>query len=312
MSQRPALGPGAEFDAIRSMVARLGVSATGIGDDAAVITVPRGERIVASVDSHVDGIHFRRAWLTPREIGRRATVAALSDLAAMAALPLGVLTALEVPNEWQDDMTEIAAGIGDAVDESGTRVVGGNTGRGPVLAINTCVIGHAFTPLYRSGVRSGDVVYVTGRLGGPQDAVREWLRGREASPLSRDRFVRPRARVHEARWLAAAGASAAIDLSDGLVADLQHLAVASGIRLRVDLERIPCIDGVSSREAVASGEEYELIVTSSRPFDIETFRDRFGVELTAIGHASSGDADVELLDRGERVAPPPGHDHFSS
>jgi thiamine-monophosphate kinase len=312
MSDLPALGPGSEFDAIRAMVGRLGVHAAGIGDDAAILTLPRGERIVASVDTHIDGVHFRRDWMTSREIGRRATIAALSDLAAMAAAPLGVLTSIEVPGEWRDEMLQITAGIGEAVADSKTRVVGGNTSRGPVLSITTCVIGRVFAPLMRSGARAGDIIYVTGRLGGPRAAIHALRHGRDAASAHRERFVRPSARIGEARWLASAGASAAIDLSDGLVADLHHLATASGIRISVSLERIPCIDGVESQEAAASGEEYELIVASPAPLDSETFRDRFGVELTALGHASNGDAGVELLDHGKRVAPLPGHDHFSS
>ena len=100
-----ALGPGREFDAVRALMARWGDLARGIGDDAAVLDVPPGERLVVSVDSSVEDRHFRRAWLTPEEIGYRAATAALSDLAAMGARPLGMLVALALPTAWRGGST---------------------------------------------------------------------------------------------------------------------------------------------------------------------------------------------------------------
>ena len=167
MNDRIALGPGREFDAIRAMVERWGSRARGIGDDAAIITMPRGDALIASVDSSVEGRHFRRGWLSPREIGCRAVVAALSDLAAMAARPLGVLVALAVPVSWRSDLTAIADGIGNAVERARTVILGGNLSDAGELSITTTVLGSAFAPLTRAGARVGDRVYVTGRLGGP-------------------------------------------------------------------------------------------------------------------------------------------------
>jgi thiamine-monophosphate kinase len=109
------LGSGAEFDAIRRMVERWGDRASGIGDDAAVLTMPRGDAVVVSVDSAIEGVHFRAEWLSPAEIGYRAVAAALSDLAAMAASPRGVLIALGLPSSWRDRLDDLAEGIGDAV-----------------------------------------------------------------------------------------------------------------------------------------------------------------------------------------------------
>ena len=105
------LGPGPEFDAIREMLRRWGPRARGIGDDAALIDVPAGEQLAVSTDSSVEGVHFRRGWLSPREIGYRATVAALSDLAAMAATPAGLLLALGVPPKWRSDLDALAPGV---------------------------------------------------------------------------------------------------------------------------------------------------------------------------------------------------------
>ena len=135
MSDDTPLGPGAEFDAIREMLARWGDRAVGIGNDAAVLRLPRGDSLVASVDAAVEGQHFRREWLSPREIGYRAVTAALSDLAASAAKPIGVLIALELPAAWRADLSELAEGIGESVDAAQTQIHGGNISAADHLAI---------------------------------------------------------------------------------------------------------------------------------------------------------------------------------
>src|SRR5687768_2741478 len=106
-----AMGPGGEFDLVREMLARWGDAAVGIGDDAAVLAVPPGERLVVSTDAAVERVHFRRDWMTAAEIGYRAAAAALSDLAAMAARPLGIVVALALPREWIAEVGELAEGI---------------------------------------------------------------------------------------------------------------------------------------------------------------------------------------------------------
>jgi thiamine-monophosphate kinase len=304
-----SLGPGAEFDAIRELLARWGTRASGIGDDGAVVNVPRGDRLVVSVDACIEDRHFKADWLTPREIGYRAVAAALSDIAAMAATPLGVLVALAIPASWRDRLSEIADGIGEAVDVGRTHVLGGNLSDAETLSITTTVLGFAFEPLARSGARPGDRVYVTGRLGGADAALRR-LESAEALSPFHARFVRPVPRIDEARWLADRGASAAIDVSDGLVADARHIAAASGVGMDLDADRVPCASGVAVELAIESGEEYELLVTSPRELDTIAFESRFRVGLTQIGRvvpAPSGA--VRVL--GALVANPRGHDHFS-
>ena len=302
------LGPGAEFDAIRALLKRLGPRAKGVGDDAAVVSVARGDSVVASVDAFVENRHFRRGWLTPREIGRRAVIAAMSDLAAMAARPIGVLLALVVPSGWRAELDALTDGFGEAVAECGTVVVGGNMSDGSELSITTTVLGSAFTPLARSGARAGDTVYVTGRLGAPASALERLYRGDDPGPF-RERFARPHARLAEARWLADRDATAAVDVSDGLVADLRHLAAASGVRIELDAGRVPCFADVGVEAALASGDEYELALTSAAPFDTAVFSRRFGVPLTEIGRVVAGEPGVDV--RGARVAAISGHDHFS-
>ena len=109
-----SMGEGKEFDAIRAMLAQWGPRATGIGDDAAVLDLPPDERLVVSTDACVEGVHFRREWLTTAEIGERAASAALSDLAAMAATPLGLLLAIALPDGRESDLADLARGVGSA------------------------------------------------------------------------------------------------------------------------------------------------------------------------------------------------------
>ncbi|MBA2685898.1 MAG: thiamine-phosphate kinase, partial [Gemmatimonadaceae bacterium] len=132
-------------------------------------------------------------------------------------------------------------------------------------------------------------------------------------PEARDRFARPVARIAEARWLARGGARAAIDISDGLLADVEHMAVASGVRIQIDLERLPLFEGVSARDAAASGEEYELVVCAAA-LNVSAFERATGLALTAIGRAMEPVPDgigVTARMNGERLAPAEGFRHFS-
>jgi thiamine-monophosphate kinase len=306
------LGRGAEFDVIRTMLRRWGHRAVGIGDDAAVLEVPRGDKLVVSVDTAIEGQHFRREWLTLEEIGYRAATAALSDLAAMAARPLGILVALELPDSARAEVTKIADGMADAVDAVGTKILGGNVAAGEALSLTTTVLGTAFSPLTRTGVAPGDLLYVTGQLGAPGAALMEWASGRTPWSEARERFARPSARIREALWLADRGARAAIDLSDGLAADLEQLALASNVGLDVDLALVPLAPRLEDAlEAAASGEEYELVVAARSPFRTEEFEKRFGVPLTCIGRATFADQGLQFRLGDKRVAKPPGYDHFS-
>lgn len=308
MSDETPLGPGAEFDAIRQMLARWGDRAVGIGNDAAVVRLPRGDSLVASVDASVEGQHFRRAWLSPREVGYRAVTAALSDLAAMAAKPVGVLLAMELPASWLADLSELADGIGEAVDAAGAHILGGNVSAGERLSITTTVLGSAFTMPTRRGAHAGDRVYVTGTFGAPGAALERLSRGEPAGEY-RERFARPRARLLESRWLATRGVTAAIDVSDGLVADLRHLAAASATRIEIDASRVPRAAGVTPEQALSSGEEYELIVTAPSALDADGFRREFGIPLTEVGAVAAGPAGVHV--RGARVADVTGWNHLS-
>lgn len=302
---------GSEFDLVRRFLSVWGDSAVAIGDDAAVLPAIHEGQLAWTIDTSVENVHFRRNWLTPAEIGYRATASALSDLAAMAASPLGILSAVVLPMSWVEEAEQIADGMADAARTCGAKILGGDLSSGGALSITISVLGTAPRPLLRSTARRGDLVYVTGRLGGPAAAIRALTAGQSPNPEHRERFARPIPRINEAIWLADHGISAGIDVSDGLVADLQHIAAASDVAISVDLERIPAVEGASPLEAAGSGEEYELAVTSGSELDAREFEHRFGIQLTRVGRVSDGQGRVTLLDRGTEVALPPGYLHFS-
>ncbi len=306
------LGPGVEFDLIRALTERWGAIARGLGNDCGVLDVPAGERLVVSTDTAVEDVHFRASWLTPRDIGFRSAMGAWSDLAAAAATPIGAVLALTVPQQWVAELPAIADGIGDAARVVEAPIVGGDTVAGPALVITMTVLGSAVRPVGRDGARPGDHVYLTGTLGGPFVAIRAWERGDEPGEAERLRFARPQARLREARWLAAHGASAAIDVSDGLIGDLRHVAAASGVRLTIELDRVPRWPGISAVEAGASGEEYELACTAPEAIDAAEFAREFRVPLTEIGRVASGAPGVDVFVGGQRVDPVPSYNHFSS
>ncbi|GAB4204916.1 MAG: thiamine-phosphate kinase [Sandaracinaceae bacterium] len=289
-----------------------------IGDDAAVLAPALG-REVLSVDAHVENVHFRRGWLTMTELGARATSAALSDLAAMGAEARAVLCSLALP-PWLDDtaIEALAHGVRDAADAAGARVVGGNLTRAGELSVHTTVVGRAGArPLLRRGARPGDVVYVTGTLGAAACGLTALLSGRGDEPALQPfvaRWRRPRARIVEGRRIAEL-ASAGLDVSDGLVRDLRHLAQASGCTIRVDAAALPLEPGFAEacgtlgrdplELALAGGEDYEIVFTAPVSRDA-------GKLATPIGTVLGGPPDVRVQDAaGREIVPRSGFDHFA-
>ncbi|HET9386839.1 MAG TPA: AIR synthase-related protein, partial [Gemmatimonadales bacterium] len=184
--------------------------------------------------------------------------------------------------------------------------------------IDVCVIGQAEHPVRRAGAREGDAVWVTGYLGGAGLALEKLRKGERMSKVLRNRYACPEPRLDAGRWVGSHGATAMIDISDGLVADAQHLSAASEVGIEINLERIPCWEGVEAMAAVASGEEFELLMTMPPAFgdaSASAFRAETGVELTRIGTClrSSGGrrGGVRLLDHNKPVPLPAGYDHFA-
>lgn len=306
-----AFGPGEEFRFIRRLIRRFGSLAAGIGDDAALVHVPRDNMLAISTDTSVENVHFRRDWLTMDEIGYRATTAALSDLAAMGAAGGGILVVLATPEDARENLDALADGIARAATVAGVRIYGGDTSRAAALSLSITVFGNAREPMRRDAARAGDHVYVTGALGGSGAALRALEGGAPLLPEWRDRFARPQARLREARWLVGRGARAAIDISDGLLADAAHIAAASNVRIDINVERIPVVIGVDQATAARSGEEYELLLTSAIPIDCDAFAARFGIPLTDIGSVTDGEPGVRAILDGRPIGlEHSGFDHF--
>lgn len=297
------LGPGPEFDLIRAIIDRLGPDASGIGDDCAVIPIG-GTNLVASIDCSLEDVHFRTDWLTPQEIGYRSTATALSDLAADGAEPIGVLVSLGMPGRGKGEGgSEIMAGVGAACRAASAQVLGGDVVRSDKLMVDVCALGTAERPVRRGGAKAGEGVWVTGTLGGAGLALAQIQVGKELDATLWARYARPEPRIKAGLWLASHGASAMIDISDGLAQDAGHIAAASGVAIEIQLEKLPCWPGVTSVAAAASGEEFELLVTLPAEFkDAATFVKATGLPLTRIGSCSAG----------QGVTPPvPGFQHFT-
>lgn len=211
----------------------------GIGDDAAVLA-PGSEPLVWTIDAAVEGVHFRRAWLSLEDLGWRATMAAASDLAAMGARPRGLLAALVLPPDVGDaELAALAAGQRAAADALGTAVIGGNLARGGELSITTTALGAAARPIPRGGARAGDAIWIAGPVGLAAAGLALLERGVDPAritPAERAAIAawrRPTARIDDG-LRAARAATAAIDVSDGLAADVAHVARASGVAALLD------------------------------------------------------------------------------
>lgn len=303
------LGPGPEFDRIRAIIGRLGPDASGLGDDCAVIRIG-ATNLLASIDCSIEGVHFRTDWLSPEEIGYRATAAALSDLAADGADPLGVLVSLGTvgSGEWG---VGIMAGVGAACRANSAQLLGGDLVRSENLIVDVCVLGTTERPVRRSGANAGDGVWVTGILGGAGSALAGFQSGRTLDAQLRDRYAKPEPRIKAGQWLASHGATAMIDISDGLVQDAGHVAAASGVAVAIQIERLPCWPGVSPVAAAASGEEFELLVTLPAEFkDAATFVKATGLPLTRIGSCDAGSG-VRVTSNQQPVTVPSGFQHFA-
>lgn len=316
----PGLGQGREFDLIRRVAARLGSSARGLGDDCATVPWPGGVLVMSS-DLSIEGVHFIREWLEPIEIGRRAAAAAISDLAAAGAHPIGALASLGVPGDEDTLIEEIMAGVGQACAAVDAVVLGGDLSRAEAVTIDVCVVGSADSPVGRGGASPGDTLWLTGHLGGARAALTMWQSNRKPPAGARSAFARPESRVRAGQLLAGHGAKAMIDVSDGLASDVGHIAARSSVRAIVNLDRLPRGPGVAEAAAAVSqepavfsavgGDDYELLAAMPGEFttsDAAAFREECGVALTEIGRIEHGTG-VQLLLDGvpQQLA---GYDHF--
>lgn len=296
----------------------------GVGDDAALLTPPPGHALVAATDTLVEGRHFLPG--TPAEaIGHNALAVNLSDLAAMGAEPAWALLSLSLPAPDEAWLTSFARGLYTLADAHGVALVGGDTVAGP-LVVTVEVLG--FVPpelaLRRSGARPGDAVFVSGAPGLAAAGL-ELLRDGSHTFDSPDprvrRFLHAEPRLTLGRALRGR-ATAAMDVSDGLVGDLAKLAAASGVGIELPLERMPlapllalgCDAGRAERCVLRGGDDYELIFTvpPGRASELAvTLADEAGCPVHHIGYVTEGTG-VHATHHGRAVKlEARGHDHFA-
>jgi thiamine-monophosphate kinase len=289
----------------------------GIGDDTALVAPPRGEQLALTVDEVVEGVHFGPGF-TPGDIGWKALAVNLSDLASMGARPLWALVALAFPRGTPAErIVGVQRGVAACARRHGVAVVGGNVSRAPALSVGITAIG-AVRPgkaLRRDRARPGDLLLGSGTFG---DAALGLLPGAAPALLRRQR--RPAPRLALGRALAGL-AGAAIDVSDGLVQDLSHVAQASGVRAVVEAARVPTSPAYRRRAAaledpmapaLAGGEDYELLlaVAPRRLGAALAAARRVGVHLAVMGRFERGRGVTVIGADGRPRAVPSGHDHL--
>ena len=307
-----------EFALIRRLGAILGRPGAevveGIGDDCALLSPD----LVWSLDLLVEDVHFRRSTSSLDDIGWKALAVNLSDLAACAAEPIAALVGLALgPGAAEADAERLYVGLAACAGAYGCPVVGGDVSRGPALALAVTVLGRSQRPLRRSTARPGDLVCVTGELGG-SEAGRLVLEGAAPAPAEADalaeRHRRPRPRLAEAAALREI-ASAGLDVSDGVASDARRLAEASSVIVAIDLDALPVQAGVAAVAgavglsptifAATGGEDYELLVTVAADAVGSA-----GCALTPIGRIEAGAARVRFEGAGAR-ADLAGFDHLA-
>lgn len=290
----------------------------GPGDDAALVAAPDG-RVAASTDLLVEGVHFRLDWSTPEQVGRKAAAVNMADVAAMGAAPTALLVGLGCPPGTSAEVAEgLAAGLWAEASERGAGVVGGDVVSAPVVLLCVTVLGDLAgrAPVTRAGARPGDVLAVTGRLGwaaGGLAVLTEGGRGHVGQPadlVAAHRVPRP---PYAAGPVAAeAGASAMIDVSDGLLSDVGHVAAASGVAIEVRSGAVPVarplLEAASAlgvdplRWVLTGGEDHALAATF--PSDV-----LLPAGWTAIGSVTEGSG---VTVDGQRYPGGAGWDHFAT
>jgi thiamine-monophosphate kinase len=313
-----------EFDLIARIRARCATREDvllGIGDDAALLQVPANMQLAVAMDTLNAGVHFPEAT-SPADIGWKALAVNLSDLAAMGARPAWCTLSLSLPEAdaaWIDAFLD---GFLELADMHAVALVGGDTTRGP---LSVCVTAHGFveagSALRRSGARVGDDAWTSGTLGDAAGALAQLQSGRGIDPELRARLDRPSPRIGLGRALCGI-ATACIDVSDGLLADLGHVCAASGVGAEIEVASLPASTALrsafdeESRRVLqaAGGDDYELCFTAPQSLrsDVERAAREAGVEVARIGRIVAGEGVIAMGPDGEAWIPPRlGYAHFS-
>ncbi len=306
----------------------------GIGDDCALLRLKPGEELAVTTDLSIAGRHFRMDWHPPEVVGHRTLARGLSDIAAMGARPIAAFLSLGLPREltmsrgrrpaWVDGFI---AGFLALADAHQTPLAGGDLAESPVAVADILLLGAVpqKKALLRSGARPGDHLYVTGSLGGSAAGLALLRRlgtkalGTEVDdPKSENPLARhfwPQPRITQGLWLRRKRtATSAIDLSDGLSTDLNHLCAESGVSAVIDAAQLPVLSGANLKQALHGGEDYELLFTARSNARIP--RRIGGIRITHIGAITrkrAGQPPVTLIDESGLRHPllPGGWQHFS-
>ena len=311
-----------EFDLIARIRARVATRADvvlGIGDDAALLAPPPGRQLVVTADTLNDGVHFPRGT-SPADVGWKALAVNLSDLASMGAEPAWCTLSLSLPQSDPAWIEGFLDGFLDLAGQLGIALVGGDTTRGPLsIAVTAMGLVEPGRALRRDGARVGDEVWVTGTLGDAAGGLA--LLDREPVPALRARLDRPTPRVAAGRALAGI-ATACVDVSDGLLADLGHVCVRSHVAARIDVDALPAsaalmeVIGEADRIALqaSGGDDYELCFTAPADAgaDIGAVSAQLGLRITRIGRIVAGEG-VHPVDAKSQPwsSPQRGYDHFA-
>ena len=311
-----------EFDLIARIRARVATRADvvlGIGDDAALLAPPPGRQLVVTADTLNEGVHFPRGT-SPADVGWKALAVNLSDLASMGAEPTWCTLSLSLPQSDPAWIEGFLDGFLDLAGQHDIALVGGDTTRGPLsIAVTAMGLVEPGRALRRDGARVGDEVWVTGTLGDAAGGLA--LLDREPVPALRARLDRPTPRVAAGRALAGI-ATACVDVSDGLLADLGHVCARSHVAARIDVDALPA--SAALREAfgdverialqASGGDDYELCFTAPADAgaDIGAVSAQLGLRFTRIGRIVAGEG-VHPVDAKSQpwLSPRRGYDHFA-
>ena len=315
-----------EFDLIRRLQEiiepegnRKSGCSLGIGDDAAVLEIPAGRQVVICTDTVVEGVHFPTGS-DPRAIGHKALAVNLSDLAAMGAEPGWFLMSLTIPEAGLDWVEPFAQSMASLASGAGITLVGGDLSSGPLSVCVTAMgLAHPDGTLTRRGAAVGDLVVVSGQLGAAAHALKLLEEGLQPSEEDLRALEYPQPRVELGQRLPGL-ATACIDLSDGLLADLGHILERSGVGARIEIDSLPCPDSlltvspeVRRSLQLSGGDDYELCFTvpQHRLEDLRAVARAAGVETTVIGSVTDG-SDATLRTRNGQLyeASCPGYEHF--
>jgi thiamine-monophosphate kinase len=314
-----------EFGVIARVVARAGTAAAadvGPGDDAAVLRTPDG-RVVATTDVLVEGRHFRRDWSSPEDVGHKAAAANLADVAAMGGVATALLVGLACPEDTPTSWLEgVAVGLAEECAPLGAAVIGGDTvasapdSAGVVLSVTALGDLGGRAPVLRSGARPGDVVALAGRLGWAACGLAALRRGFKSPAAAVSAHRRPQPPYAAGPAAAVAGATAMCDVSDGLLADAGHLAVASGVTIGLDRTALvrACLEPPGPLQQVAAalgadpmawvltgGEDHALLATFPAATALPDGWVAVG-SVTATGHGGAGGENATVLVSGQPAA----------